>query len=200
MHALKTAPISGSKSDIQTWLSGVLTFQEACKDSLTPSDSITTTTSSEITDKINHLSMLTSNALAFANRISGSRRVDTSTTAERKLTSDFPEWVSLDDRKLLEGGAVNNRFKPHVVVAQDGSGDCSTILEGLKMVGTSQKGGGRKVIYIKAGVYKQKLKISEDNVMLVGEGKGSTLITDDSSVGGGSSMPNTATVGALQDT
>ena len=150
-----------------------------CKDSLEE-------VQSPLTGYLERLSVLSSNALALANRIpefsgnGGSRR--------HASEEHFPAWVSEKHRLLLAG----KNIKATAVVAADGSGDFSSINDAL--AGIASKVGG-SVIFLKAGVYKEKLRITKDDVTLIGEGKYSTIITQDSSVGGGTNMPETATVG-----
>nr|GEX05189.1 probable pectinesterase/pectinesterase inhibitor 51 [Tanacetum cinerariifolium] len=64
-------------------------------------------------------------------------------------------------------------------------------------------GGGRRfVILVKAGVYKETVRVGleKQNVVILGEGMGRTVITGDLSVGqSGISTYNTATVGVLGD-
>jgi pectinesterase len=49
------------------------------------------------------------------------------------------------------------------------------------------------VIYVKAGVYKEKIRSNKDGITLIGDGKYSTVIVGGDSVAGGSSMPGSAT-------
>ncbi|KAK9275638.1 hypothetical protein L1049_022905 [Liquidambar formosana] len=182
--ALKESP-SKNKHDIQTWLSAVLTFQQACKDSadhLGHSGDIT----DQISQKMDHLSQLGSNALALINRISGKPK--SSSTTSRRLADHeekvFPSWVSARDRKLLQA----NTIKANVIVAKDGTGNYATISEAIQAAS-----GKRFVIYVKSGVYKEKIKTNKDGITLIGDGKYSTLIVGDDSVAGGASMPDSAT-------
>ncbi|KAL4178875.1 hypothetical protein AMTRI_Chr13g84380 [Amborella trichopoda] len=93
---------------------------------------------------------------------------------EAQSKGGFPEWVSVAERRLLE--ASREEIKPHAVVALDGSGTHMSLAQALKAV---PGGSGRQVIYMKTGVYKETIKIprSHSNVMLVGDGKGKTIIT-----------------------
>lgn len=177
-------PHSKYKSDIQTWLSAALTFQEACKDSIedhVASDAYV----AEIYKRVTHLSELGSNSLALANRIGGSPK-----PTGRKLleVGDFPSWVSAADRRLLQAPAV----KANAVVAKDGSGNFKTVAEAI-----GAATGGRYVIYVKAGTYNEKINTNKDGIMLIGDGKYSTIITAGSSVGKGASLKSSATFSEL---
>lgn len=177
MVALKSSPTK-HKQDIQTWISAAMTFQQACKDSADTSPFVGVT--ARISRKMEFLHRLASNSLALVNRI---------TTSSRKPAdgADFPNWVSGKNRKLIQ--VVTQPVKADVVVAQDGSGDYKTVSEAI----AAASGGQRFVIYVKSGVYKEKIKSNKDGITLIGEGKYSTIITGSGSVAGGSSMPDSAT-------
>jgi hypothetical protein len=124
----------------------------------------------------------------------------------------FPSWLSEHDRRLLESPspATTNDIivTPDAVVALDGSGTHTSINEAIAdvtaEVGTEasgDRGAGvsrrRKVIHVKAGRYEESVSISyqQANVMLVGDGKGKTIIDGDKSVAGGYTTWSSATVG-----
>ncbi|XP_047968227.1 pectinesterase-like [Salvia hispanica] len=174
MELIKKSPKT-HKSDIQTWLSAALTFQETCRDAI--QDGHSQAQAAEMYNKIDHLSKLTSNSLALANRI---------TRKGRRLLQggDFPAWVSAADRKLLQSNAV----KANAVVAKDGSGDFKSVGEAINAAG-----GGRYVIYVKAGTYNEKISTNKDGITLIGDGKYATIITAGTSVGKGASLKGSAT-------
>lgn len=186
------------KQDIQTWLSAALTFQEACKDSASglsvPGDLMT-----QISQKMSYLSQLSSNPLAFVNRITGKPKNNNNKniTSTRRLAEDdrdsdekqqgiFPKWLSPRDRKLLQATATT--IKANAVVAKDGSGNYATVSEAIQAAS-----GGRFVIYVKKGAYKEKIHTKKDGITLIGDGKYETIIVGDDSAAGGSSMPGSAT-------
>ncbi|MED6224227.1 hypothetical protein PIB30_081880 [Stylosanthes scabra] len=166
-----------NKQDIQTWLSASLTFQQTCSD-FAKSHAAATAAVETISKKMDYLSALASNSLALVNRI-------TSATAATATKDEFPEWVSSQGRKLLQGAAP---IKANAVVAQDGSGNYKTISEAI-----AAATGGRFVIYVKAGTYKEKIRAHKNGITLIGEGKYSTVIVGSASVRGGASLPDTAT-------
>ncbi|KAJ4848121.1 hypothetical protein Tsubulata_826172 [Turnera subulata] len=186
--ALKNSP-SKHKHDIQTWISAALTFQQACKDS---SDNLGLSSDHMFHDmsrKMDYLSQLASNPLALVNRIVGKIDKLGNITKTRHLveeSQDFPTWVSMKDRKLLQTTGI----RANAVVAKDGTGNYMTISEAIK----AAPGNGRFVIYVKAGVYKEKIRTSKDGITLIGDGKYSTIIVGDDSVAGGSSMPGSAAI------
>ncbi|WCJ42884.1 Plant invertase/pectin methylesterase inhibitor superfamily [Euphorbia peplus] len=178
LSALKQSP-KHNKNDIQTWLSAALTYQQACKDS---ADTFRGHLSDDrLSRKMAYLSKLASNPLALVNRITGSKSKKRHLAEEKQ---EFPSWVSAKDRKLLQTTTV----KANAVVAQDGTGNYETVSEAIKAAS-----GNRFVIYVKAGVYNEKIKSNKDGITLIGDGKYNTIIVNDDSVAGGSSMPGSAT-------
>ncbi|XP_073132412.1 probable pectinesterase/pectinesterase inhibitor 54 [Henckelia pumila] len=182
LEALQKSP-KRHKPDIQTWISAAITFQQSCKDEIndhTESNPLM----EKISRKIDHLSELSSNSLALANRIPGNLETRKMTTSRRLHVQNFPEWVSASDRKLLQSTAI----KANAVVAKDGSGDYKTVSEAVQAAG-----GGRFVIYVKAGTYNEKVHVNKDGITLIGDGKYSTVISASSNVAGGSSLKGSAT-------
>jgi len=118
----------------------------------------------------------------------------------------FPSWLPEHDRRLLESLATRV-VTTDAVVALDGSGTHRSINEAIAAVtapvGTKASGRGgaggsrRKVIHVKAGRYKESVSISyqQEDVMLVGDGKGKTIIDGDKSVAGGYTTYSSATLG-----
>lgn len=100
----------------------------------------------------------------------------------------LPRWVSAGERKLL--ASRTSRSRPHVLVAKDGSGDYRTVMEAVN----AASGNGRFIIYVKRGIYKEKVRIEKDEITLIGEGKDLTVIVGDDSAAGGTSVPDTATM------
>jgi pectinesterase len=103
----------------------------------------------------------------------------------------WPEWMSVADRRLLQSSSVT----PNVVVAADGSGDYKTVSEAVAAV--PKKSSTRYVIQIKAGVYRENVEVPKDkhNVMFLGDGRKTTIITASRNVVDGSTTFKSATVG-----
>ncbi|KAL5572280.1 hypothetical protein UlMin_021877 [Ulmus minor] len=191
LTALKKFPRK-KKEDIQTWLSASLTFVQACKDSAASYHGVGNGSSvvsggftSKISKKMDYLSELSSNALALANRIKRNTKIINSNETTRRLAEDFPKWVSPKERKLLQAPTI----EANAIVAQDGTGNYKSVSEAIKAAS-----GGRFVIYVKSGVYKEKIHTNKDGITLIGDGKYSTIIVGDDSVANGASMPGSATV------
>ncbi|XXG81627.1 hypothetical protein AAC387_Pa09g2213 [Persea americana] len=181
-----------SPDDIQTWLSAALTNQETCLDSL---KSVNSPLEKELMERAKNSSQSISNSLAMYMSMKGGETKKSVGGGGRRLLSDgFPDWVSTSDRKLLD--APIGEIRPHAVVAKDGSGTHGTIGEAL-LAASLAAGGGRSVIHVKAGTYSEdSIKIPKgQNIMLVGDGKGVTVITGHKSSNGGYSTFSSATVG-----
>lgn len=115
----------------------------------------------------------------------------------RKLTEhkdknvNWPKWLSAGDRRLLQSGTVT----PNVVVAADGSGNFLTV--SAAVAAAPNRSSTRFVIGIAAGVYRENVDIPSNkwNLMFLGSGRTTTIITASRSVAGGSTTFNSATVG-----
>lgn len=141
---------------------------------------------------------LTSNAMAMVSGIStivGSLNIS---AMGRRLMSDdrgtgriIPGWVGDRGRTLL--AATPSSIQPDVIVAKDGSGKYRTISEALKDV--PPKNMKNFVIYIKEGVYKEKVLVDKKmfNVTMIGDGPKKTVITGSLNFIDGVQTCNTAT-------
>ncbi|KAJ7967650.1 Pectinesterase [Quillaja saponaria] len=175
-----------SHKDAHSWLSSVLTNHVTCLDGLEGSAKDLMET--DLSDLI--LRARTSLAMLVAISPSKDEIVE-------PLNGDFPSWVTSKDRKLLE--TLPNDVKANVVVAKDGSGKFKTVKEAV--ASAPNNGKTRYVIYVKKGTYKENVEIgkSKKNVMLVGDGMGSTVITGSLNVVDGSTTFKSATVAAVGD-
>ncbi|MBA0568860.1 hypothetical protein Golob_006327, partial [Gossypium lobatum] len=113
------------------------------------------------------------------------------------LIDGFPSWVSNKDRKLLQ--SLPNEIKANVVVAKDGSGKYKTL--GEAVAAAPDKSKTRYIIYVKKGTYKENVEIGKNkkNLMIVGDGMKSTIITGSLNVIDGSTTFRSATVAAVVD-
>ncbi|KAI3789933.1 hypothetical protein L2E82_02740 [Cichorium intybus] len=86
-----------------------------------------------------------------------------------------PSWMTAADRRLMQ--TTPKISPPIIVVARDGTGNFTTIAAAV--AAAPNRGKGRHVIQIKAGIYKENLVIPRNkaNIMLVGEGMNATIIT-----------------------
>jgi pectinesterase len=65
-------------------------------------------------------------------------------------------------------------------VAKDGSGNYTTVQAALDSIPTNNT--SRKIIYIKNGIYKEKVRVTKPFVSLIGQDKNNTIITYDDHV------------------
>ncbi|KAL4592861.1 hypothetical protein LXL04_005868 [Taraxacum kok-saghyz] len=95
-----------------------------------------------------------------------------------KLLGEFPEWVNLGVRRLLQAG----RPTPNVTVALDGTGDVKTIKEAMGMV--PKKSKTVFIIYIKEGVYVENVVLDKSfwNVMIYGDNKDKSIVSANSKI------------------
>ncbi|KAF6139830.1 hypothetical protein GIB67_009677 [Kingdonia uniflora] len=108
-----------------------------------------------------------------------------------KLEHGFPAWMTT--------GFKNIGVSSNIVVASDGSGLFRTISEAVRMAPTMSK--YRFVIKIKRGLYQENVEIPRDkpNIMFVGEGMDSTVISGSKNFIDGVSTFNSATLTVIGD-
>ncbi|GLJ09550.1 hypothetical protein SUGI_0111640 [Cryptomeria japonica] len=112
---------------------------------------------------------------------------------KRRLLSDgydlglvedgFPWWASRSERRKLLQTFESSRTD--ATVAQDGSGDYTTIAAAINAVPVNNP--HRYVIRIKRGVYRENIQVPREkpNIMLVGDGVDATVITSSKGTGDG---------------
>ncbi|KAK4258961.1 hypothetical protein QN277_005350 [Acacia crassicarpa] len=178
-----TEKTTKSNQDAHTWLSTVLTNHVTCLDEVEGS------ARALIESDLNDLVSRARTSLALLVHVMPSK-ID---VVDEQLNGEFPSWITSKDRKLLE--APSNDIKANVVVAKDGSGRFKTVGEAVASAPDNSK--TRYVIYVKKGVYKENVEIgsTKKNVMLVGDGMDSTIITGSLNFVDGTPTFKTATVG-----
>ncbi|CAN8286722.1 unnamed protein product [Cochlearia groenlandica] len=197
LTSIKTMPkkmSSEEEEDVHTWLSASLTNQETCIESI-QEQSMPYKTGFEMASYARNLSVLLTNSLDLFLSFKSKRH-------DKPLSENesFPRFVaSAEQQKLLEASLED--LHVDAVVAADGSGGYRTVGEALLAFKTFVSSSGRTVIYIKTGVYQENVEITkkQKNVMLVGDGKGKTVITGDRSNGTGYRTFCTATVAVKGD-
>lgn len=88
--------------------------------------------------------------------------------------------------------------KADLVVAQDGSGNYKTINEAVQAVSRMGRNRPRRVIiYVKSGVYNERVEIirNMNNLMFVGDGIDKTIVTGNRNVLDGATTSSSATFG-----
>ncbi|CAO2148277.1 unnamed protein product [Urochloa humidicola] len=188
---------------VTTWLSAALTNQGTCADSLAgaaaPPDYAAARDA--VRARVFELAQFVATALALhANKFKAAAADGTLAPAPPVTTTKFPSWLSEHDMKLLESGAgAATDVAIDAVVALDGSGTHRSINEAIMAVTAGGGGGRRKVIHVKAGRYEESVSITskQKNVMLMGDGKGKTVIVGHKSAADGYTTYATATVAAM---
>ncbi|XP_028796244.1 pectinesterase [Neltuma alba] len=182
--------------DLKTLISAAITNQETCLDGFSH-DGADKQVREGLMDGQLHVERMCSNALAMIKNMTDGER----SASNRKLTEvdevadgiKWPEWMSGGDRKLLQAQTVN----PNVVVAADGSGNYRTVSEAV--AAAPEGSTTRYVIRIKAGVYRENVEVpkKKTNLMFVGDGRTSTIITGNRNVADGSTTFHSATVAVV---
>lgn len=192
--------------NLKTWLSAAMTYQETCLDGFEN----TTSDAGEKMKQYLKLSMeLTNNGLAIVTEISNafsSMEVDQSSPQRRLFSKDdqkhtggrddeFPYWVQPGTRRLMR--QKGRLIKTNLVVAQDGSGNFTTITEALLSIPRHLK--KTFVLHIKEGVYTEKIQVDRNltYLMMFGDGPNKTRITGRDNFIDGTTTFHTATVAVL---
>ncbi|KAG9134466.1 hypothetical protein Leryth_019925 [Lithospermum erythrorhizon] len=89
----------------------------------------------------------------------------------------YPSWFPAADRELLRNVGRRRGLLPNAVVAKDGSGQFRTITDALNAMPDYYR--GRYTIYVKAGIYDEKVFIdsSKNFTVIYGDGPGRTIVT-----------------------
>ncbi|CAN6470303.1 unnamed protein product [Victoria cruziana] len=207
-----SSSLSHISAELRNWLSGVLSYHDACLDGL--KDGALKT---KLQQDLGNATKLTSNALAVVTQFSSilsqlqiPESVEKAIGGHRRLMSDgdrdvfdegddddMPEWISPLDRRFLK--ATETKIPADAVVAQDGSANYTTI--GAALAGMPKKRSGRYVIYVKAGLYNETVTVEKDmvNVTMYGDGSRKTIITGSKNFVDGTPTFRTATFAAIGD-
>uniref|UniRef100_A0A0E0K612 Pectinesterase n=1 Tax=Oryza punctata TaxID=4537 RepID=A0A0E0K612_ORYPU len=197
-------------ASVTTWLSAALTNQGTCGDSLAAVPD--PAARSAVRARVGALEQFIGTALALHAKLNGGSATlppppsspSPAPAPAPPNRAAFPSWVTKHDRHLLSSPASS--ITPDAVVALDGSGTHTRISDAIAAVmalahhpTATATGGGRKVIYVKAGRYEENVSITskQKNVMLLGDGKGKTVISGHRSVAGGYTTYASATVAAM---
>ncbi|XP_073141825.1 pectinesterase [Henckelia pumila] len=189
--------------DLRTLLSSAMTNQETCLDGFSHGKDDRHERDVLVGGKVLRVEKLCSNLLAMITnmthtdiieeeriRLSGGRKLS---APEGRGRGSWPEWLSAGDRRLLQSSSVT----ADVVVAADGSGDFKTVTAAVDAA--PEKSSKRYVIRIKAGVYRENVEVpkKKTNIMFLGDGRTSTIITGSRNVVDGSTTFKSATVAAV---
>ncbi|KAL3631407.1 hypothetical protein CASFOL_024391 [Castilleja foliolosa] len=195
--------------DAQTWLSASIANEQTCQNGFL--DFNLSSHLQSLPFMLSDFTKFLSNSLAInkamslsSSSSSASSLKTTKQTKNRRLLlsshdNDFPEWISSGDRKLLQSSGAT--VKADIVVAQDGSGNYKTISEALAAAAKQRSGTNRFVIYVKKGVYKENIDVKRSmrNLMFIGDGIDSTIVTGNKNVQDGSTTFRSATFAVSGD-
>ncbi|KAL4570382.1 hypothetical protein LXL04_026034 [Taraxacum kok-saghyz] len=174
VHHLNVSMTHMNKTDVENWLNSALVNHQVCQNGL----------------KDSNLSLHLKNLLFVLQKFFKSP-VDL--LAENKHTVNNLS-MTVDHRlfQLAEGGTIT---QVDLVVAQDGSGDFSTVAEAIEASEKRRTGTNRFVIHVKSGVYVENvvIKSSMTNLTLIGDGIDVTTITNNKSINGGYTTFDSAT-------
>jgi pectinesterase len=175
--------------DLETWLSGSITYQETCLDGF---EETSGETGEKMKKLLNVTGELTSNVLAMVTQINKMLDDFEIPLLNRKLleSSEEPSWMDAGRRSLLQASP-----RPNVVVALDGSGNFRSINDAIKSV--PAKNIRAYIILVKPGVYREYVDVPRhiNGVVLLGSGADKTIITGDKSYAKGVGTFKTATFG-----
>ncbi|KAK4479679.1 hypothetical protein RD792_015208 [Penstemon davidsonii] len=92
-----------------------------------------------------------------------------------------------------------SRLTPHLILAKNGSGNFTTISEALDAM--PHKYTGRFVIYIKSGIYKENVVVTQRmvNITIYGDGYMRSIVTGNKNYKDGFMLADTATFAVLGD-
>ncbi|XP_038680886.1 probable pectinesterase/pectinesterase inhibitor 36 [Tripterygium wilfordii] len=166
-----------TSDDARTWLSGVLANHRTCLDGLGERGF------GQWFAGAKNLTLLLGEALALYNaKGRGQRRV--------------PRRANQNSGFLTSWNPSTSRA--NFIVAKDGSGTHNTIKDAVVAVaGMGKMRSQRVIIYVKAGVYNEKVELDKHttNIMLVGDGIDRTIVTGNRNYVDGASTTNSATFG-----
>lgn len=180
--------------DLQTLLSGAMTNQDTCLDGFAYSKN---NTRQLIQGRLKRITKHMSNSLAMVKKLKKRSKKKPGHGEEfpeyGQMKDGYPTWLKKNDRRLLQTAA--NETKYDLVVAQDGSGNFTTINEALDAAPNNSD--TRFVIYIKGGAYYEYIEVvrKKTMIMFLGDGIGKTLIKGNRSVVDGWTTFRSSTVG-----
>ncbi|ESQ34468.1 hypothetical protein EUTSA_v10007274mg [Eutrema salsugineum] len=202
---------NSSAHDRQTSLSAAIANQDTCKNGF--KDFNLTSSYSKYFPIHSHrnLTKSISNSLAVAKAAATAEKYPATTFTKfskqgsrgggggsrRLMFSDekFPSWIPFSDRKLLQDSGTTTKAKADLVVAKDGSGRYTSIQQAVNAAAKFSRRNKRLVIYVKAGVYQENVEIKKSikNLMVIGDGIDSTIVTGNRNVKDGTTTFRSAT-------
>ncbi|XP_058729894.1 pectinesterase/pectinesterase inhibitor PPE8B-like [Vicia villosa] len=164
-------------SDLRTWLSAVLVNQDTCIEGLQGTN-VMDLLSTDLYRVMSSVKNLLDKVIPINDQLA------TATSSDQ-----FPSWIIDNDMKLLQA----NETTADAVVAADGSGNYSNVTDAVNAA--PELNMKRYVIYVKKGVYIENVEIDKKkwNIMIIGEGMDTTVISGDWNYADGSTTFGSAT-------
>ncbi|EOA32651.1 hypothetical protein CARUB_v10015948mg [Capsella rubella] len=184
--------------NLRIWLSAAISHEETCLEGFQGTQG----NAGETMKKALKTAIeLTHNGLAIISEMSnfvGQMQIP-GLNSRRLLAEGFPSWVDQRGRRLLQAAAAYSDVKPDIVVAQDGSGQYTTINDALMFV--PKKKNTTFVVHIKAGIYKEYVQVNKSmtHLVFIGDGPEKTIISGNKSYKDGITTYRTATVAIVGD-
>ncbi|KAK9099642.1 hypothetical protein Syun_026687 [Stephania yunnanensis] len=169
-------------SDLKTWLSAALGNLDTCNEGFEGTNSfvknvIGSGVQQVSSDVANILRMLRSDGLLVSSNKSSTSGVTHGGHGSngRRSRDNFPGWMRIRDRRLLQAPASN--ISADAVVALDGTGSYTSIMDAI--AAAPEYSSRRYVIHVKRGLYKENVEIKKKkwNLMIIGDGAGATVIS-----------------------
>lgn len=179
-------------SDLRTWLSAALVNQDTCIEGFDGTNNIL---KGLVSGSLNQITSSVQELLKNVDPHTNSKSSGGGFSGSKSGNNDrFPSWVKHEDRKLL----VLNGVTPNVIVAADGTGNFTKIMDAV--AAAPDYSMHRHIIYIKKGVYNEYVDIKKKkwNLMMVGEGMNATIITGNRNYIDGWTTFRSATFGKLE--
>ncbi|CAL1385486.1 unnamed protein product [Linum trigynum] len=205
----ESAAADGSRhviTELQNWLSAVVSYQYTCLDHLIERSqklklARSNSFGSVMKGGLGRATRLTSNALSMVNEIARSLDLVTSLGRTQRDHRKGGRKHLMTTRRRRGRRMLDEGFSFEVVVAQDGSGQFTTISEALAAYDREkvEDTGGYYVVYVKEGVYKEHVTVKKDqrNVFMFGDGARRTIVSGNRSNRDGFRTMKTATFEAL---
>lgn len=168
-------------ADARIYLSAALTNKNTCLEGLdSASGNLKPVLVNSVIDTYKHVSNTLSMLSNHGNEASNQKG-----RHKQKMVS--PKWLDLDEYDPNEA----------IVVATDGSGNFSTINDAINFAPNNSM--VRIVIYVKEGIYDENVEIPsyKTNIIMLGDGSDSTVITGNRSVVDGWTTFRSATLGEV---
>ncbi|KAL8141447.1 hypothetical protein V2J09_014479 [Rumex salicifolius] len=186
--------VVGEVDELRNRLSATISYQQSCLDIIDPP------LKEEMERGMRNASDLTSNVLAIVSSIKDVYKrigIEIKLINNHRRLVEHDGWLYAARRKLLEVRDMGPMEKPNAVVAQDRSGQFKTINAAIAAYPKNFK--GRYVIYVKAGLYNEKVTIGKDmeNVYMYGDGPRKTIVTGRLNKAQGTNTWRSATFSAI---